>query len=95
MLAQHGVKRRIALVTPYFTAALAAISATDMVTTISRTFAKRFAEAFGLVLKEPPFPDTELRLTLVWSHVKMSDPLLAWLRGVIRDVAQQAEHDAA
>ncbi len=95
LLAQHGVKRRIALVTPYFIAALAAVSATDMVTTISRAFARRFSDAFNLVLKEPPFPNTEMRLTLVWSHVRAGDPLLAWLRGVIRDVAQQTEKDAA
>lgn len=26
---------------------------------------------------------------LVWSHVRARDPLLAWLRGVIREVAQR------
>jgi DNA-binding transcriptional LysR family regulator len=91
VLARHGVRRRIALVTPHFTAALAAVAGTDMVTTLSRAFAERFARAFNLVLREPPLPDTEMIVTLVWSHPRANDPLLTWLRGVIRDVASAGE----
>jgi len=87
-LAKFGVQRRIALVTPHFIAALAAVSQTDMATTQSRVFASRFAEQFGLILKEPPFPNTGLDLTLVWSQVRATDPVLAWLRGVIGEVAK-------
>jgi DNA-binding transcriptional LysR family regulator len=91
VLARHGVTRRIALVTPHFTAALAAVAGTDMVTTVSRAFAERFTRAFNLVLREPPLPDPEMTITLVWSHLRASDPLLAWLRGVIREVAAKAK----
>jgi DNA-binding transcriptional LysR family regulator len=90
-LATHGVKRRMALTTPHFIAALAVVSATDMVTTISRTFAARFARTFGLVLREPPLATTEMQVTLVSSQVRASDPLLTWLRGVIRAVAERQE----
>jgi DNA-binding transcriptional LysR family regulator len=88
-LAKVGVKRRMALVTPHFIATLAAVAKTDMATTISRVFASRFADEFGLVLKEPPLPNVELDLTVVWSHVRAADPVLAWVRTVIRDVAQE------
>lgn len=88
-LAQFGVKRRIALVTPHFIAALAAVAQTDMVTTLSRVFAARFAETFDLVLKEPPVPNLDLDLTIVWSHVRAADPVLAWLRKVIGEVARE------
>jgi DNA-binding transcriptional LysR family regulator len=87
-LATIGVHRRIALVTPHFMAALATVAATDMATTMSRVFARRFAEELDLVLKEPPLPNLHLDLTVVWSHVRASDPVLAWLRTVIRDVAK-------
>lgn len=87
-LAKFGVKRRMALVTPHFIAALAAVSQTDMATTQSHTFASRFADTFGLILKEPPVPNTRLDLTIVWSHVRAADPVLAWLRKVIGDVAK-------
>ena len=86
-LAAAGVSRRMALVTPHFTAALAAVAATDMVTTVSETFARRFAKAYHLVLKKPPLSQTDLTMTLVWSHIHATDPLLIWFRGVVRDAA--------
>lgn len=88
-LAKVGVHRRMALVTPHFIAALAAVSKTDMATTMSRVFASRFADEFGLVLKEPPLPNIDLELTVVWSHLRAADPVLAWVRRVMRDVAKQ------
>jgi DNA-binding transcriptional LysR family regulator len=90
LLAAHGVTRRIALVTPYFTAALAAVAATNLVTTLSAAMARRFSSAFDLVLQEPPFADTRLTTTLVCSHVRVADPFLAWFRSLVRDVAKQA-----
>lgn len=89
LLAAAGVSRRIALMTPHFMAALATVAATNMITTISEAFARRFADAFDLIVREPPFADTELRVTLVWSHIHATDPLLAWFRGLVRDVARQ------
>ena len=87
LLAAHGVARQISLVTPHFMAALAAVAASDMVTTMSALLARRFARAFGLVLHEPPFEQVSLQTTLVYSHVRASDPFLAWFRSVVRDVA--------
>ncbi|HEX4196513.1 MAG TPA: LysR family transcriptional regulator [Caulobacteraceae bacterium] len=87
LLASEGVVRRIGLVTPYFVAALAAVAATDMVTTLSAALAGRFAADFGLVLREPPFGQSRLRMTLVSSHIRAADPLLAWFRALVREVA--------
>lgn len=87
-LARAGVMRRMALVTPHFMAALATVSATDMVTTIGRSLAERFADVLGLALLEPPLPVVELDLTLVWSRLRAADPVLAWLRSVIGEVAR-------
>lgn len=87
-LARLGVKRRMALVTPHFIAALATVSQTDMATTLSRVFARRFADQYGLVLKEPPLPNLDLDLTMVWSEVRAADPVLAWVRTVIREIAK-------
>lgn len=89
-LAKVGVHRRMALITPHFIAALSAVSQTDMVTTVSRVFAARFAGTFGLILKEPPLPNLDLDLTIVWNHVRAADPVLAWVRGVIREEAKRA-----
>jgi DNA-binding transcriptional LysR family regulator len=86
-LARHGVARRIALVTPSFAAALAAVAATDLVTTVSRAFAMRFAGAFDLMVREPPLAGVDLPVSIVWSSVRASDPLVTWLRALMRDVA--------
>ena len=89
-LAAVGVTRNIPLVTPHFAAALAAVATSDLVTTISRALARRFADSFDLAVLSPPFPDTELHSTLVWSAVKNGDKLLTWLRGRIGEVAREA-----
>lgn len=89
LLAAQGVTRRIALVTPYFTAALAAIAGTDLVTTLSAALARRLAPAFDLVLQAPPFADTRLRPTLVCSHIRAADPFLVWFRTLVREVARE------
>jgi DNA-binding transcriptional LysR family regulator len=87
VLAASGVTRRIALVTPHFTAAVASVAATDMVTTISRAFATRLSATFDLVLKDPPFAATDLPMTLVWSQLRGNDPVISWFRRLVRDVA--------
>jgi len=90
LLAAQGVARRIAVVTPYFMAALATVARTDLVTTISAALASKFASTFGLVVREPPFRETKLDMTLVCSHVRANDPFLAWLRALFRGVAAEA-----
>ncbi|HEX7760380.1 MAG TPA: LysR family transcriptional regulator [Caulobacteraceae bacterium] len=94
ILAARGVTRRIALVTPHFTAALATVASTDMVTTVSAALARRLAPALGLTLQAPPFGETRLRTTLVCSHVRAADPFLAWFRSVAREAAVEAYGDA-
>lgn len=88
-LAAAGLERRIALTTPHFSAALATVARTDMVTLISRAFARQFAEPLGLVLLEPPLPTGALHLTLVWPASRKNDRLLAWLRGIFKEVAAE------
>jgi DNA-binding transcriptional LysR family regulator len=58
-----------------------------MVTVLSRAFARQFAEPFGLVLLEPPIKSAELPVTMVWPASRKNDRLLAWLRGVFKEVA--------
>jgi hypothetical protein len=59
-----------------------------MVTTVSAALARRFASSLRLVLHPPPFGDNQLTMTLVCSHVRATDPFLAWFRTLVRDVAQ-------
>jgi len=89
-LAAAGLERRIALTTPHFVAALAVVAKTDMVTTLSRALVRQFADALGLVLFDPPLAQTALPVTMVWPATRRNDRLLAWLRGIFKDVAAEA-----
>ncbi len=93
ILAEAGLTRRIGFTSPHFTAALAMVAATDMVTTISEKFARRLASTFDVVMKPAPFAASALPVVLVWSHLRDHDPLHTWLRQKIKDVA--AETDGA
>lgn len=86
-----GVRRRITLVTPHFTAALAAVAATDLITTVCERLARRFAEPFGLVIKTPPLPAIDLSLTVVWSHIRDADPVLGWFRRLLAEEAAASQ----
>ncbi|MCF8503694.1 MAG: LysR family transcriptional regulator [Caulobacter sp.] len=87
VLAAEGLERRIALTTPSFVAALAAVAAGDGVTAVSRTLAARFVDALGLHLAAAPFPGGDYEMTLVWASHRGSDALLAWLRDQISEIA--------
>ena len=67
-------------------ATIAAVAASDCVTTISRAFAARFAEPLGLVLRPPPLPDA-LDVTMVGLRLRAADRALQWFRGVLREEA--------
>ena len=92
-LAAAGVTRRIALTTPHFMAAIAAVAATDLVTTISAAFARRFADSFRLALVKPPFDD-DMEITLLQAQVRAGDPVLQWFRRLTREEAAEIERRA-
>ncbi len=88
-LGAAGIERRIGLTTPHFMATVAAVAASDLVTTISAAFAQRFAASLGLVLKPPPFDDT-LEMTAVSTRIRAADPVLQWFRTILREEAAAA-----
>jgi len=90
ILAAHGVNRKIVMTTPHFLSALAAVGASDAVTTVSRGLAEAFADRFGLVVRDPPFEDTDMALVLVASALRAHDPLLGWITGKIRAAAHMS-----
>jgi hypothetical protein len=61
-----------------------------MVTTLSATFARRFADHFGLVLLKPPFQKTVAPMTLVSSRIGATDPLVKWFCALVRVEAKKS-----
>ena len=86
-LAEAGLVRRVVFTSPHFMAALAAVGASDCVTTVSAALARRFAEAFGLELHEPPLRQKRLPMTTVVAATRARDPALVWLRARLKEAA--------
>jgi DNA-binding transcriptional LysR family regulator len=84
LLAVHGIQRRTLWSTPHFLAALAAVSTTDAVTTLSRAFAARFADHFDLILHRPPIDNPSLGIVLVMAKARDHDPLMAWVADQVK-----------
>ncbi len=89
-LGRAGLARRIAFTTPHFLGALAAVGATDCVTTLSGALARRFADAFNLELHVPPLQVTAFQTTMAYSAARANDPGSAWLRARLREAAAEA-----
>ena len=89
-LAAAGLTRRIALTTPHFLSALAAVGASDCVTTLSAALARKFADVFDLELHASPLRLAPFEVTMVYSAARANDPGLGFLRARLREAAAQA-----
>ncbi|MFO6446313.1 LysR substrate-binding domain-containing protein [Erythrobacter sp. NE805] len=84
-LAASGIERPIAAIVPSFRAAAEIVAASDAVTTISRAFARTLPLPLALI--EPPLANVRLGVVMVWARYRGADPLLAWLRERMVEVA--------
>jgi DNA-binding transcriptional LysR family regulator len=86
-LAAHGLRRVIGLTTPHFLAALAVVSQSDMAAPLPRRLAAAFADQYRLKLFEPPYPSPPFDIMALWHRDHGEERAIAWLRGVLRQVA--------
>lgn len=84
-LAAVGITRSISAIVPSFASALEVVAATNSVTTISRSYAERRAGALGLRVLNAPLRNPALPIVMVWARFRDGDPLLCWLRSLLRD----------
>lgn len=87
-LAKAGVVRRIALSTPHFMAALAAVAATDMVANTSHIFALRHARAYRLIVRDTPFAEIRFTSNIIGSAVRMNDPVIRWFCALVKEISE-------
>lgn len=79
-LAEQGLHRRVVLTVPTVAAALAAVAASDLLTTAPRSTVRGHP---GLVVSPPPFPTGPVRAVLSWHARSTQDPAHAWMRRVL------------
>jgi DNA-binding transcriptional LysR family regulator len=86
-LAARGLRRVVGLTTPHFPAALAVVSQSDMAAPLPRRLAAAFADRYRLKLFEPPYTSPPFDITALWHRNHGEDRAVAWLRGILREVA--------
>jgi DNA-binding transcriptional LysR family regulator len=90
-LAALGLRRRVALRLPHFYAAMAVVARSDLVVTLPRSLAGRFAPGFGLVMRDLPFERAPFTTTLIWPEALARDPGNMWLRRIAVEEAGQMD----
>jgi DNA-binding transcriptional LysR family regulator len=87
LLARTNERRTVALRVPHFLVAPYVVAATDLVWAAPESIARVFVEQLPLVAREMPVRLDGFTITMRW-HTRMDrDPGLAWLRGVMREIA--------
>jgi DNA-binding transcriptional LysR family regulator len=87
LLARTNERRTVALRVPHFLVAPHIVAATDLVWAAPESIARVFVEQLPLVAREVPVRLDGFTITMRWHTRLASDPGLAWLRGVMRDIA--------
>lgn len=83
ILAMEGHKRRVAVTLAHVVAVPFAVSGTDLVATMARRVAGRFAEIAGVALVPLPYEVSPFAIDLLHSRRVTSDPALAWFLAAI------------
>lgn len=88
ILAMEGRKRRIAVTLAHVVAVPFAVAGTDLVATMARRVARRFAEIAGVALITLPYEAPPFAIDLLHSRRATADPALAWFLATIERVGR-------
>lgn len=88
-LRTRGLKRRIGVTVPDTYSALAIVRRSEMAALIPRRVATAAAQTGFVELLKPPYPPSEVELSLLCLRERMSEPAQRWMHGLILDVASK------
>ena len=88
-LAARGLRRAVAVTTPHFLAALAAVSHSDIAALLPRRVATAFIGLYRLAMFEPPYLSPPFEVMSLWHRDQGDQPAIAWLREMLREVAAE------
>jgi DNA-binding transcriptional LysR family regulator len=89
ILAEHGLKRRVAVTVPHFLVAPLVVATTDLIATLPIRLARAFAAMADLIAVEPPFAQRHFPLAMLWTERTAGDPGHRWLRATLVEVAAE------
>jgi DNA-binding transcriptional LysR family regulator len=87
ILAARGLRRRIVLVLPSSAGVPFVVATTDLIATLPSRIVKGLPSVPNVRVMTPPFPDVEVCPHMFWHRRTEADPLQAWLRSAIREIA--------
>lgn len=93
ILAELGVQRRVAFTVPSFLLAPIVLAKTDYIAVLPRRLVAMFQDTFDLVAFEPPFPQRQFAVGMLWHQRLNNDSGLSWLRTMLMEVASAIERD--
>ncbi|MEW6209558.1 MAG: LysR family transcriptional regulator [Acidobacteriota bacterium] len=88
LLAQKGLVRRVAVQSPHFCGVPFLVAGSDLIATVPRRLAERFAKSLGLQVLAVPFAMPSFRLTMLWHQRMDADPAHIWMRDLVIDSAK-------
>lgn len=84
-LAAKGLQRRVRVRQPYFLAAAAMATASDVVVSLPATAGRALAARWPVVLLDPPFGTFTYAVGPTWSRHYDAEPGHRWFRGLVLD----------
>lgn len=95
VLDELGVRRRVQVKVVGLLPLPFVVAGTDLVAIIPERLAHRVASMAGVVAVEPPFGQVDLIEAIWWHPARSADPVLGWLRSVLKDIVADLPPTAA
>jgi DNA-binding transcriptional LysR family regulator len=87
-LSAQGLHRNIGLQISHFVSVPFLVAESDLVATIPRPLAVKFASICDLIVVEPPFPIPLIEIKQLWHKRFDGHPRLRWLRQLVAEISQ-------
>jgi DNA-binding transcriptional LysR family regulator len=89
LLKQRGLKRRIAMTANQFLVAPLIIQNSDMIMTLAKRTAEKYADANDLHFVPVPLEPDPIELTLLWHRELSHHPAHEWIRSALVDICKE------
>lgn len=91
ILGERGLERRVAMTIPHFAAAPNVLANSDLIASLPKRIANRFADQHGLITRSLPFESYRTAHEMLWHPRVNRHPAHLWLRGLLQSVTESLQ----